>query len=266
MKDISLKECHDILLGIAKEFHRICEKYSIPYYMLGGTMLGAVRHSGFIPWDDDMDFGIPRVYYELFCEICSKELSYPYVFKNENNSEYAILGIGKIMNSRTIVKELYSINNKESLGLNIDIFPLDKTDSNVGLFSKNRYLRNVFKLQKILFINSTDRTFLKRVFAVLLQNIIKIDKRTIPNYIKKVYLKNTSNKDLMYFNTFGAWGLKELIPQNVFGSPTLYKFEDIELYGVKDYHTYLTSLYSNYMQLPPEEKRHIHFNKACYLE
>ena len=59
-----IKELQSILLDIAKEFHRICTMYEIPYYMVGGTQLGAVRHKGFIPWDDDMDFGVPRVYFE----------------------------------------------------------------------------------------------------------------------------------------------------------------------------------------------------------
>ena len=63
-KTISLPECHNILLNIAIDFHNTCAKHNIPYYMLGGTQLGAVRHKGFIPWDDDMDFGVPRMYFE----------------------------------------------------------------------------------------------------------------------------------------------------------------------------------------------------------
>ena len=63
MEKIGIKEIQQHLLGIAKEFDRICTKHNIPYFMLYGTMLGAVRHKGFIPWDDDMDFGVPIEYY-----------------------------------------------------------------------------------------------------------------------------------------------------------------------------------------------------------
>ena len=76
MKKMTLDEIHLTLLDIAKEFDRICVKHNIPYYMIGGTMLGAVRHKGFIPWDDDMDFGVPVEYYEELQRILDKELPF----------------------------------------------------------------------------------------------------------------------------------------------------------------------------------------------
>lgn len=65
---------------IAKEFHRLMCKHHIPYYMIGGTMLGAVRHNGFIPWDDDMDFGVPRLFYKKCKNVLESELQFPYRF------------------------------------------------------------------------------------------------------------------------------------------------------------------------------------------
>ena len=70
----NVEEIHHILLNIAAAFHQICIKHDIPYCMLGGTMLGAVRHKGFIPWDDDMDFAVPREYYEKIIELLEQEL------------------------------------------------------------------------------------------------------------------------------------------------------------------------------------------------
>ena len=78
MRPIDIEEAHHILLDIAKAFTKVCDENNIPYYMLGGTMLGAVRHKGFIPWDDDMDFGVPREYYDLLINVLEKELPSPY--------------------------------------------------------------------------------------------------------------------------------------------------------------------------------------------
>ena len=74
MKNLSGVELHSVLLEIGKAFHNICGKNNIPYFMLGGTMLGAVRHKGIIPWDDDMDFGVPREYFDKLKKALCEEL------------------------------------------------------------------------------------------------------------------------------------------------------------------------------------------------
>ncbi|MBO7302436.1 MAG: LicD family protein [Bacteroidaceae bacterium] len=259
MRKIDINECHTILLDIAKEFHRICIENNIPYYMLGGTMLGAVRHKGFIPWDDDMDFGIPREHYIRFKEVCKTELKEPYRFIHEDNSNYAVTGVGKIMDCRTELRETFSVDSDEKLGLYIDIFPLDETDDNIGRFSFNAMMRATFKLQKLFVVNPNDRKGAIKWIAKIVKAIVPLKKTTLIKYINRKCLKRDAsiNKN-MIFNIYGAWGFKELIPKEVFSSPVLYQFEDTELYGVANYDEYLKALYSNYMQLPPEDKRHTH--------
>ena len=267
MKKIDINECHKLLLEIAKEFDRICAKHNIPYYMLGGTMLGAIRHKGFIPWDDDMDFGIPREFYNRFKDACKSDLAQRYKFISEDNSDYAVFGIGKIFDTQTELRELYSVSTNETIGINIDVFPLDYTNSSKSLFSLNSRMRMAFKLQKILFVNADDRKGFMKWIAKFVKTIFPLKTRAIPEYIGYRFLKikDSPNNDSI-FNVSGAWGLKELIPKKYFGEPVKYKFEDIELYGVTDYDSYLKSLYSNYMQLPPEDKRHIHFDNAYIKE
>ena len=87
LRKIDLQECHQHLLQIALCFDIICTKHQIPYFMLGGTMLGAIRHKGFIPWDDDMDFGIPRPYFQKFIKIAQKELPDKYEILTRKNAK-----------------------------------------------------------------------------------------------------------------------------------------------------------------------------------
>ena len=258
-KDIDTKEIHTILLNIAKEFHRICIKHDIPYYMIGGTMLGAIRHKGFIPWDDDMDFGIPREHYDKFIQIASKELTNYYQLHTIDNSAYALMGISKIADMRTRIQEEYAPKTKESIGINIDIFPLDETNSKITFFSKNKIIELLVKLQKILFIDYNSRQGIPRNIAFILQELIKISpKKNVKLINDLIRKKSKSATNSMWANYFGAYGCKEIISKNIFGQPTLYQFEDTSFYGVNDYKSYLKQLYSKYWILPPEGKRRIH--------
>ena len=263
MKELNIKESQKILLEIAKEFHRICQKHNIPYYMIGGTMLGAIRHKGFIPWDDDMDFGIMRKDYETFKNACKKEFPPYYKFLHIDNSSYAILGINKIVDTRTKSTEIYSIKSDETIGLYIDVFVLESTDSHFHLFSLNKRARYAFKLQKLLFINPKNRPLCKKMLAKFATMLIPLNKSTLIKYISGKYKKKGNNiKNTHVFNWAGAYGYKELIPKTLLGKPTLYKFEDIQLYGPENYEKYLKHFYNNYMQLPSVESRHTHFNNV----
>lgn len=257
MRKINIEQEHEILLEMAKTFHNICVENGIPYYMLGGTMLGAVRHKGFIPWDDDMDFGIPRKYIARFIKVAEQQLPKRYDLLTVDNSDYAVLGINKLSDTMTILSEFYSIKTDEKLGINIDIFPLDYTDKRVGIFSMNWYVRKLFKFQKLLFVSPKHRTFLRKIVAIICQKIFRLKKEFIPHYINKLMLNRTSKAECVA-NLYGAWAMKEVVPVVYFGSPKMYKFENAEFYGVQNYDAYLKQLYNNYMELPPLKDRHIH--------
>ena len=109
LKKITLAECHKELLHIATAFDQICQKHHIPYYMLGGTMLGAIRHNGFIPWDDDMDFGIPRPYFAQFITLAEQELPPKYKLITSKNSPALKKGFikRKISSEDKRYKEIY---------------------------------------------------------------------------------------------------------------------------------------------------------------
>ena len=123
-----MKEIWAIELDLLAEFQRVCEKYNLKYYASGGTLLGAVRHKGFIPWDDDLDVEMFRGDYIKLCEVGPKEFKKPYVFQNEYTESGSLRGFSKLRNSQTTAMfghEKRKCFNGYNKGIFLDIFPLD---------------------------------------------------------------------------------------------------------------------------------------------
>lgn len=257
MKEITTAvELHSIILDLGKLFHGICVKHNIPYYMLGGTMLGAIRHKGIIPWDDDMDFGVPREYFYKLHDILVKELPTGFSCKSIYNSECVVTELCKICNDNTIIKEQKSKSNTEFLGINIDIFPLDYTDGNYHFMSRLYRIDFIVKLNNYFLFNTDFRSGIKLQIARFLKYLFRNKPRTyFVELIKR--LIDFENKNFIS-NVYGAWGAKETVSAEVMGTPKLYDFDDTQFFGVEKPHEYLKRLYGDYMQLPPEDKRHIH--------
>lgn len=254
MKSIDIQEAHKILLDIAKAFAKVCDDNAIPYYMLGGTMLGAIRHNGFIPWDDDMDFGVPRKYYDMLIDCLEKQLPAPYrccTYKNGRASSV----IFKIDDCRTIIKDVYTDPNKiGSIGLNIDIFPLDYCAPTDIVIIMERILTLIYRAK---FSINPQWSFFHRLLNKCICLIIPWSKTEV-NQRKERLLVNLKPGPYLS-NVFGAWGAKECIPVEWYGVGTRYAFDDTEFCGLKEYDKYLTQLYSDYMS-PPKGDRHIHLN------
>lgn len=260
MKEISLKECQKYSLDIAKRFHKLCKDNQIPYYMIGGTLLGAVRHKGFIPWDDDMDFGIPRSYYDHFVNVCYEQLEPPYKIVTVKEFNLPMCFV-KIENTNTRVDSLYSPNKRaKKLGIFIDIYPID----DCGL--RSTFARRLLKYNKILvrieaaiFYESEKNTLQKAIGRNLLRRVFR--RRDANYWVKKHdYLLSkfvkTGSDGWANFN--GMNFEREIIDKRVWGSPILYSFEDTQLYGPVDYDSFLKQIYGNYMRIPSESERHVH--------
>ncbi len=261
MEQIEVKECHKYLLQLAKTFHKICTSNNVPYYMIGGTQLGAIRHKGFIPWDDDMDFGIPRKYYNDLLDILEKELPSEYKVISIYNSPSYINGFFKIEDSRTLIKEKNSKGMK--VGLNIDIFPIDYTNGNIAPFSKNWWIVQLYKLGTYSFLELEKLGWLRMTANRVLRSLsIFKDNKSIFSFIDKHLIEKDGN---FWVNHYGAYANKEVIPIEMYGAPTLYPFEDTELYGVEQYDRYLRHFYGDYMQLPKDSAKHFHI-EDLYLK
>ena len=251
---IGLKEIQHHLLGIAKEFDRICSKHNIPYFMLYGTMLGAIRHKGFIPWDDDMDFGVPIEYYKQLTTILKEELKEPYRCCTYEDDPASVLVFTKIEDHSTIMmKETLRIPAELQMGVNIDIFPLNKCS--IGDKEPNQ-LRKMSKLLGGAFTNSKRNTgLLRRVSKTLLR---------IALCGKPIYLQRRIER-LMYKVNKGdrigfilCAGTRNTVPIEWYGKGTRYQFEDTTFVGPVNAHDYLTHIFGDYMKLPPENERPSH--------
>lgn len=134
-----MKKVWAVLLDLWMQIDRICKKYGIPYYGVGGTALGAVRHQGIIPWDDDIDLGMMRSDYERFCEVAKGELSYPYFLQTEYTDKGSLRGHAIVKNSSTTGAMYTEIGFcKFNMGIGVDIFPFDNVTDDKALFQKQQ--------------------------------------------------------------------------------------------------------------------------------
>ncbi len=239
-------------------FHDFCNKNNLRYYIIAGTMLGAVRHGGFIPWDDDIDVGMPRSDYEKLRELSKKinENGYIFEYPSDNNKEYPYL-IAKLYDTSTtlIEKQRYPIKR----GIYIDIFPIDgignlpeELEANYKPFSRN------FKLYLTITGAFLKRRGFKKNLAVFIGRLISplfIKRSNLQRKIDKLCTRFDFDNSNYVSNLMGGSGLKGIVPQDYFGNPTLINFQGLEVYGLEKPDFYLKKMYGNYMELPPVEKR-----------
>ena len=264
----NFEKLHQVDLSIVREVVKICNKHNLSYYMLGGTMLGAIRHKGFIPWDDDIDLGMPRKHYEKFLEIAPNELPKNLQVVNYRNTPSYQYYITRIQDSRFKVIEERIGNDSKYTHAAIDIFPIDGTPNN-SLLRKIFFFRVLFHraLMSISYKDSIDRKRKRGVAEKILlwtMETLPIHK-VIDPYNEKVKidkLLSSQNIDNSKFigNIMGAYRTREIVPKEWYGKGTLYQFEDIELVGFDKYDEYLTYTYGDYMQLPPTEQRKSHYS------
>lgn len=258
MKAIGIEDIHQRILKIAEVFDRICSKHGIPYYMLGGSMLGAIRHKGFIPWDDDMDFGVPYEYYKKLTNILENELPEGMRCCTFENCKAVVYPFLKIEDAMTCIDDpRLKIPLNEKLGINIDVFPLFSCDKN----SKDAaHARKLLRLQTMLFVDSTEGGKIKSLIKQTLRVITPFGKEYLPQKMLSVLSKMKQGDDMA--NVFGRWGIKESANKEWYGNSIRYDFEHLKLCGFKEYDLYLTQMYGDYMQLPPESQQVAHVNNV----
>ena len=270
-----LRKLQLCLLEIIKIFISVCEKHNLRYFMIGGTMLGAVRHHGFIPWDDDVDIGMPRPDYEKLIHLIPDELPHGYAFLNYKMDVAYNRYFSRIVNQKIHVYN--SSNNKEIIEEAwIDIFPLDAMPQNVlkrklhfwhltGL----RLLYHMSCFDELVNLNRPGRPRYQQMIITVLR-YVKIgrnwdSKRLMYRVEKGLCAYNYDDED-MVANFFGPCMEKEIIPKSWIGQLKKYKFEDLELYGVVDPDSFLTNFYGDWRTPPDNADKNKHsIRKIEYL-
>lgn len=267
MSNANMELLHQVDVDIAKEVLRICEKHGLNYYMLGGTMLGAIRHKGFIPWDDDIDLGMPRNDYERFLEIAPQELASHLKLVNYRTDPNYMYYITRILDTETTVIEERIGNDNKYTHASIDIFPIDGTPNN-AILRKIYFFRVMYHraLMSLCYKDSIDRKrkrSKKEMLLLWVMEHIPVEKLTTPYKqkckIDKLLRKQKVEGSKYIGNIMGAYRTREIVPAEYYGEGAMYPFEDIQMRGLSMYDEYLSYTYGDYMQLPPEESRKTHF-------
>ena len=263
-----LRKMQLVELEILKHVVKICNENDITYYISGGTFLGAVRHKGFIPWDDDIDIAMPRTDYEKFRNIITTKLPKRYKYRNFKNDDEVKVCFSRIEDMEVKVKDT-SAEKVDIRNAWIDIFPLDGMPKNKIKFLIRKYhllyLRMMFQYSQYSVIvnqNLPDRPLHEKIL-VKIGKLIPFEK--ILNTRKYMYkidknLQKVKPEDSIYYMNFlGIYKFRSVMVKNeIYKEGALYEFEGDLYNGPKEYDKYLTQIYGDYMKIPKEENRNKH--------
>lgn len=261
-----LRQSQLVMLRILKIVDYICDKNDISYWMDGGTLLGAVRHKGFIPWDDDIDIIMPREDYEKFIKIASHELPKDLFLQTRETDRFYDMPWAKIRDRNSKIVEYKP--GKYHQGMFIDIFPVDSFSGDYQGFLKEKK-KYKFKYKLITFIREPLDTWSgkKAILKNIIKTIMKLVCFPISLKSREEAFRGLDNvkKEVgsRFFREEGSewvYGLDVMfwesrIPKNIVLPLKKITFEDSVFNAPSDYEQYLTNLFGDFMELPPEEER-----------
>lgn len=267
MSDRSLRDLQLVELDLLKEFLRICEKYHFRYYALGGTLLGAVRHKGFIPWDDDVDVGMPRPDFIRFEQIIEKELPEYFHYKSIGRTPGYTHYVPRMTDGRVMVIDTSAAVEKEKEAW-IDIFPLDgmpggkyrrKLHCFRLLFARMRVNYSLFSTN--IDLKKENRPVYEKIL-ITLGSVLPVErifqtKRELER-LDRLMQKYPYDESPYLINFMGIHKLKEMFHKKYYGKGSFYDFEDVRLRGPKDFDHVLRQMYGEYWDPPSEEEMNHH--------
>ena len=244
---------------ILKDFIQICEENNIQYFLDGGTLLGAIRHEGYIPWDDDIDVMMLREEYDKFINFMEKNPSEKYDLLSLETKKDYIRAYSKLSLKGTYTGEYIDINTDYKIGISVDIFVLDYVPDNylkkkIFLFERKIYMKLCW-IYEIIF-NEFYISKNKERLGKLIKVFFKIFRINSKNIKKLAYhLIEYSNSDSKYLGIISTYYKFQFMSKEWFSSSKKTKFESIEASIPIGHHEYLTLLYGDYMKIPPKEER-----------
>ena len=269
MKEMTLRELQLFSLEIMKDIHEFCIEHNILYSLLDGSLIGAVRHKGFIPWDDDIDIIMRRPDYDLFCKTYSSKY---YKLKCRENDPKHKLPFARVYDTNKTLVISTGRWCDEEVGVWVDIMPADCV-----VESKDTFVKYYNKQRKIWRRSCTSRSAessfdlkkdFKYNFQLFIKKILFFNGYFTDYYVNKVIARSKA----MEWGTSNCWSQLTSMGDNIkghhkieiFTSGILVPFEDTKLLVMNGYEEYLRDNYNDYMQLPPVEKRIPHTKGTKY--
>lgn len=245
------------LLEMLIYFDRICSENNLTYYAIGGTFLGALRHKGFIPWDNDIDVAMPRRDYSKIAGIVNSDHSKYVIETPQSPAKDYLHTVSKLYDTSTTMIEDLKVECRR--GVYLDIFPIDGIGNTEAEVIKNyrkiKLLNGIFAARTCIVRGQRKwwKNMAIRTVGAIPESIIDTKKLLIKldDLCQKYDFENSEYVGVL----LTQYGLKYVMPRRLFDSTQRYVFENTTIVGVKDYDEYLTLLFGNWRQPPPPEKQ-----------
>lgn len=258
----TLRLVHALQLKITLEIRRICEAHHIPFFLTAGSTLGAVRHKGFIPWDEDMDIGMLRQDYDRFLQVCQTELGEEYFLQTWDTEPDYPMSLAKIRLNDTLFVEAFSRDTSFHHGIFVDIFPYDSVPESPFL----RHVQSIgyYLLNRMLWIKKGCGTNMKDTRSQAIRYyFFRLFSLPFPYSAVKALFNRMqtlyNGQNTPYIVTVGSYSYrKEMILRDWATDLAPVLFENVSLPTYRNWDAYLRHMYGDYMKLPPMEKRHKH--------
>ena len=264
---MTLNEIKEVSLDILTEFHDFCSSHSLKYSLAGGTAIGAVRHQGFIPWDDDVDVCMPRQDYERFCAIYQGNADFELFAPQRGNS---LIGYARLCEMRRTMAQPFVPCFKSESGIWIDVFPMDLANNDYDKYyarQKSIYsvkLKLDHRRDAMRILNKS--LGLKGNLHVLWQKVT-CPSATVEELVDEITRLSTAEEECCtrLTNYHTVYREKEWYLRKDFDDTIPVKFEGKEFRLMSGYDDYLRQIYGDYMELPPAEKRIPRHSRHQYL-
>ena len=254
MANYKIEDIHQRILNILVTVDKVCREHGIRYWLSDGTMLGAVRHGGFIPWDDDADIAMPRPDYERFIKHADEWLPKPFEIQTFEKNENCTSVLLKVIDGSTTLIERWSLNQLG--GVYIDVCPIDGVPAQ--RWHRRLLIGLMHMMESWIYLRSRDPYKRGHNYTSWLPRLLQATVKNITLQRMKKRIQTTYDYETAPLIADYNTGERSVMKHETMGKPTPIMFEGHELMGVEQPDAYLKCLYGDYMKLPPENKRRIH--------